>query len=86
MKDNQTIASVDVTPGGHDILVSRKMTGDQLVEARGRLGMTQVEFGALIGRYHTTIARYEAGVDDIPAHIALLVNLIERVGAQEIER
>ncbi len=46
------------------------MTGDELREIRGRLGMTQRQLGSWIGRTHATMSLYEKGHYPIPDDIA----------------
>ena len=48
-----------------------------------RLGLTQVETAALIGRHEQEISQWARGVRDVPDYIARLVVLIEAVGVKK---
>ena len=53
------------------------MTGPELKAARLRLGMTQRQLGAWMGRRAATISLYENGHQDVPLAIERVVDALE---------
>jgi len=57
------------------------MTKEQMLLARAALGLTQQEFGLVIGYGRYQISRMERGVSRIPRHAALAIAWVIQHGA-----
>jgi transcriptional regulator with XRE-family HTH domain len=62
------------------------MTAQEFREARKRRGLTQEEFGELIGSHRTTIARRELGTRVITRAVELQVKNLPKPKKQPTEK
>jgi DNA-binding transcriptional regulator YiaG len=53
------------------------MTGDELKQIRASLGMTQEVFADLVRVTRVTVARWEAGLANIPPFVEWALNLLQ---------
>lgn len=60
------------------------MTKDELKTRRERLGLSQTEFGEIVGKTQNTISRYESGSQKIPKWLPLVVDQLEAKRAKEL--
>lgn len=66
------------------------MTGDEMAEVRQRLGLTQSQFGSLIGyegnrnTMEQVIKRYERGIKPIPLYLARYIWLLTMLAFDQV--
>jgi transcriptional regulator with XRE-family HTH domain len=62
------------------------MNGDELKKRRERLGLTQAGLAEKIGVVPNTVSRYETGSLEIPVHMDLVLEALEKRHIEELQK